>query len=74
MKTLQVSDAAYEALTLAAKNRGVTLEQVVDQMVTQFPVIYATNEDDFFRQLGASDQEIAQIKKDAELLPDDPDW
>jgi hypothetical protein len=74
MKTLQISEAAYESLVLAAKNRGITLEQVVDQMIAQFPVIYATNEDDFFRQLGASDEEIAQSKKDAELLPENPDW
>ncbi len=74
MKTLQISDATYESLILAAKNRGISLEQVIDQMVAQFPVIYATNEDDFFRQLGATDEEIAQIKKDAELLPENPDW
>jgi hypothetical protein len=71
---LQISDAAYVALVEAARKREITPEQLVERMIAELPPIYATNGDDFFHQLGASDEEIAQIKKDAALLPDDPDW
>ena len=70
----QISDQTYQKMVLDAKNRGVAPDKYLDWLINQVPDTFACTGDDFFRLLGASDEDIAQIKKDAALLPDDPDW
>ena len=52
----------------------MTPEALIEQMIDQLPVGFAENEDDFYRALGQTDEQIAQIKAEAQLLPDNPTW
>ena len=71
---VQISDQKYQALLQAAQARKVTPEALIEQMIDQLPVGFAENEDDFYHALGQTDEQIAQIKAEAQLLPDNPMW
>ena len=62
---LQISDQTYQDLLQAAKLRGMTPEEFVEWLISQQPVGRVTNEDDFFRALGQTDEQIAKIKERA---------
>ncbi|HEX6123546.1 MAG TPA: hypothetical protein VFY89_10320 [Ktedonobacterales bacterium] len=69
-KTIQVTDEQYETITRAAASRGTTPEAVLAQLIeglrdplTQ-PRYYEM--EDWFRHLGMSDDEITDIKREAE--------
>ncbi len=71
---VSISDQKYQALLQAAHARHVTPEALIEQMIDQLPIGFADNEDDFYRALGQSDEQIAQIKSESQLLADTPNW
>lgn len=71
---IQISDHAYTVLTEAARLRGTTPEALIESLAEQLPVGFAKDEDEFYRAMGMNDTQIAQIKADAQSLPDDPEW
>ena len=71
---IQISDHSYALLAQAAHLRGTTAEALIESLAEQLPIGFAANEDEFYRSMGMDDAHIAQIKKEAELLPDNPQW
>lgn len=71
---IQISDDAYAALMQAAQIRGTTPESFIEDLVLHLSIGHADDEDGFYRAMGMNDEQIAQIKERAKLLPDDPDW
>ena len=69
-KTIQVTDEQYETITRAAASRGTTPEAVLAQLIEELrdpltqPRYYEL--EDWFRHLGMSDDEIADVKSEAE--------
>lgn len=71
---ISISDQKYQALLQSAQARHVTPEALIEQLIDHLPAGFADNEDDFYRPLGQSDEQIAQIKAESKLLPDTPNW
>ena len=71
---IQISDTSYQTLKQAAQFRNITPEALIESFVSQLPIGYAKDEDEFFRALGLDDARIARVKAEAALLPADPDW
>lgn len=61
MKTIELTDEQYETILQSAKINNKTPEEVIAEMIDHLTVGRADNEIDFFRQLGASEEEIQQI-------------
>jgi len=73
---IELTDEQYEAIESVAQEQGVTPQVYMEMLVEsiQKPKRVYADLDDFFRSLGASEEEIAQSQQgvDAHFPPDDP--
>jgi hypothetical protein len=68
---IELTDEEYATLESVAEHQGVTPQACVDMLVQrlQAPRQVYDNLDDFFRSLGATDEEIAEMNASVDEVP-----
>jgi hypothetical protein len=72
---IQITPQAYQQLAHAAQLRHTTPEKLVEDFAAEIAdtAVY-TNEDDFFRSLGMTDEDLKKADELAAQLPEHPNW
>ncbi len=69
MKTIELTDEQYDAILRSAKVNNKTPDDIIDEMISHLVVGCADNEIDFYRQMGASEEEIQAIVNGPNITP-----